>query len=596
MLRNRTALIAIALAAFVALRLLPFPSLSVSIGDRFGSGSPSVPDQAGAQATSASRSTQPAIIDPSQLQGQRQPFLVVRASTLTKGAPLTIGGQSFQPFQELSISLVPKDGKPMELGTATTDKDGMLQDTTFALPDGVGPGSYTVRAIPARGGSAVEASVLVQSSQTWARLTSTAAKPNEAVGYEGGGFMPGEKVAVLLDSLGSSPVTTAVASAEGTVSGALRVPLAQEGNHQILFYGEQSKTPTMVDLFVLGFSPWVVLDDYSPTPEHPVGFAGSDFTPGEKVYVFLNQVDSGPVAVVQAGPDGSFKAPSALSLGPDVKGKQTLIFVGSESQTTTKAQFTVQPYPASLELTIYAGPPGSQVAFTGRGFARGEEVDAYIGEPATGKAVSTFKADDSGTFTGAGSFRVPRDTKAGDLTLSVVGRVSDARASVTFTVLEISPWIQAKQGQGGLAVVAGHGFAAGEVVDLLAGDSQDKPLATSGADKDGNVQFAPLSLPSGGNGPISIRLKGRDSGGEAKTDYYPGPSSEGAATPSDGTHGTLEFRPSGTPGPTPAATTPAAAPTAGPAASPDAAAAMPSPTLEVILAGTPTPSRSQPGR
>ncbi|MGI5837844.1 MAG: hypothetical protein ACOX87_15315, partial [Chloroflexota bacterium] len=322
--------------------------------------------------------------------------------------------------------------------------------------------------------------------------------------------------------------------------GVLRIPLASEGNHTVLLNGEDSQMPVITELSVLGFYPWVELDNYSPGPEQNVGFAGIDFAPGEVVYVFLNSTAAGPVMVVQAGEDGTFKAPGALKLSPGIQGEHKLIFVGSQSQVNVETDFTIQPYPGALELTLYAGPPGSEVAFIGNGFASGEEVHAYIGEPGSGQQVATFTADEKGTFHGAGAFRVPRDVQADDLTLSVAGQVSGVQASVVFSVIPLSPWLEAKQDRSGRIVVVGHGFAAGEEVEMVVG-KDEAPTAAATADRSGNVQFEPQQLPEGIDGAILLQLKGRDSGGQAQFEYYASPPPEGGEQPGNQETGGLEF-------------------------------------------------------
>ncbi|HEX2987134.1 MAG TPA: hypothetical protein VHS06_03075, partial [Chloroflexota bacterium] len=489
------------------------------------------------------------------------PFLIVRAGSVKRGAEVVVGGQSFQPYQELSITIKPSgDGKPLGLGTVTADKNGVVADSSLGLPQELGTGDYTVVATPTKGGASVEASLRVISDQTWTKLTADTAKTGGAVGYDGGGFAPGEIVSMHLDSLGTDAIGTVQATDQGTIAGAVRLPLAGEGSHTLLFYGDQTKTPAITDVSIVGFHPWVVLDNYSPGPEEQVGFAGSDFAPGETVYVFLNDLKSGPVDSVEVASDGSFKAPGALKLAAGMQGKQKLLFVGSQTQMASEADFQVLPYPGALQLTLYAGPPGSEVAFTGSGFSAGEEVTAYIGEPGNGTKVSTFKADAKGAFSGAGSFRIPRDTKAGDVSLSVAGQVSGTQPSVSFKVLSLSPWAEVKQDRSGMAVVVGHGFAVGEAVDLFVGGAGDKPVATAAADKDGNATFAPQEIRVESNKGAPVQLKGRDSGGEAKANYYGGGAPEStpaaggqppAGQPTSGAgnqSGGIEFRPDTTPG------------------------------------------------
>lgn len=545
-LRNRTLLIALALLVLVGVRLVPQqvsgpggPSSSGPPGSTVGA------PKTGSQGRPGAPTATPAVIDPQQIQDQTSPLLLLRAATVKRGAQLAVSGQAFRPYQELVISIQRQgENTAQELGTVTTDKNGYLPDVSLSLPEGIAPGPYTVIATPALGGPSVEASLRVEGDQTWARLTSEASKPNGAVGYEGGGFTPGERVRLHLDNLSTPPAAVAEASEYGEISGVFRVPMADEGDHTIVFYGEEGKTPALTSLFVLGFHPWVVLDNYSPLPEQAVGFAGSDFTPGEKVFVFLNSLESAPMAVVQVGEDGTFQAPGAIPLAPGLKGEHTLLFVGSQSQTTTEAEFEIQPYPASLELTSYAGPPGSEVTFVGNGFSRGEEILAYWGEPGTGSLVSTFHADDKGTFSGAGSFRVPRNVRGGNVTLTVVGQVSEAEASVTYAVLPITPWAEVKQDEEGRLLVTGRGFAPGEKVELRLGRASDPAGATSDADEGGNAGFEPLDIPAEREGAVPILLRGVESGGQAEVEFYPSAAPERGEQPQD--RGSLEFEPAPT--------------------------------------------------
>ncbi|MGE5618993.1 MAG: hypothetical protein ACM3US_07000 [Sphingomonadaceae bacterium] len=553
MMRNRKLLIALAFALLLGWRLLP-----ESLGPLGGQSSGPAPAGTASRGGQARATPQTVTIGSQQLQEELRPFLVLRTGQVRRGGPLVVGGQLFEPYQELELALRGEGGdddSTLVLGTAVTDKNGVMADTSFPLPENLASGVYAVVAVPTMGGGPVEASVRVESDQTWGRLTSDTTKPYSAVGFEAGGFKPGENVAVYLDNLGTQPLSVAVASDQGDISGVLRVPFAQEGSHSVLFYGDQSRMPAEVGLTILGFYPWVVLDNYSPGPEQQVGFAGSDFAPGETVHVFFNSLESGPVAAVQVGDDGTFKAPGAVRLAPGLKGEQTLLFVGNQSQTTSEVEFTIQPYPSVLQLTLWAGPPGSEVAFVGNGFAAGEEVNAYVGEPGQGAPVSTFRADEKGNFSDAGAIRIPHDAEPGEFTLSVTGQVSGTQASVVFKVLPLSPWVEVRPDLSGGTVVVGHGFAVGEQVDLAFGQSGDKVSATAQADRQGNAEFPSMEVPREGERGTSIQLKGRDSGGEARTNYYAGPPAESGGEPES--PGSLEFRPEETPG--------AATPTARPA-------------------------------
>lgn len=556
MLRDWKTVLILVLSALLILRIVPWDFGSGGGGISLGPPGSDAPDDATTQSADRARPTSsPATVDPQRFNEELHPFLILRAGVVRSGGPVVVGGNGFAPNQELIVTMLREgDTTPLELGVVRTDKNGVLPDAALPLPEGVAPGSYRVQAAPTLGGPMVESSLFVDTSQTWGRLTSETGKPRGVVGFEGGGFVPGENVSLHLDSLGNAPLASVQASEMGDVSGVLRVPLASEGSHTVLFYGDQSQMPVITELSILGFYPWVELDNYSPGPEQSVGFAGMDFAPGETVYVFLNSTATAPVMAVQVGQDGTFKAPGALRLSPGVQGEHKLIFVGSQSQVDVEAEFTVQPYPGTLELTLYAGPPGSEVAFIGNGFASGEEVHAYLGapDPDKGKQIATFETDEKGTFHGVGTFRVPRDVEAGELTLSVVGQVSGVQASVVFSVIPLTPWLEAKQDQSGRIVVVGHGFAAGEEVEMVVGKDGTSPIVVATADRNGNAQFEPQQLPEVSEGAILLQLKGRESGGQAEMEYYTSPAPEGGEQPGNQDSGELEFElEPGTPSATP---------------------------------------------
>jgi hypothetical protein len=191
-------------------------------------------------------------------------------------------------------------------------------------------------------------SVAAQSQPPTVQLDTYTGKPTHRFGFSGTGFVPGEQVEVYLGTPTDTPLATVVADRRGDITGRdMVIPAISPGDYTLSFVGLGSHTPASVGFNVQGFHPWAVLDNYYVAPHTGVGFAGTDFVPGEVVQVFLNTRVSDPVAQITADADGHFRAMNAFSL-PDLTGNNELIFVGQQSQTEVTATFAAAtPPPAN---------------------------------------------------------------------------------------------------------------------------------------------------------------------------------------------------------------------------------------------------------
>ena len=175
------------------------------------------------------------------------------------------------------------------------------------------------------------------------QLDAYTGKPTHHFSFSGSGFVPGEQVDIYLGDPTTGPLATVVANNTGEITGRnMVIPPVGPGDYTLSFVGLISHRPAAVGFNVQGFHPWAVLDNYYITPHSGVGFAGTDFVPGEVVQVFLNTRLSQPVAQVTADGDGRFRIANAFSL-PDLTGNNQLIFVGQQSQTEVTATFAAAP-------------------------------------------------------------------------------------------------------------------------------------------------------------------------------------------------------------------------------------------------------------
>jgi hypothetical protein len=330
-------------------------------------------------------------------------------------------------------------------------------------------------------------------------------------------------VEVRLGGLGGSALGTYPADSQGTVIGQdVPIPLVEAGDYPLYFVGQDSQSPVSVGFNVQGFRPWAVLDNYSPPPYYLMGFSGEDFVPDEVVLVYLNQRTTQPITQVQADASGRFTVKNAFEL-PALKGENQVIFVGQQSNSQITASFKPMAFGPALELTMYAGRPGSHVAFVGTGWARNDTLHVSIGEKTGGQQVGTFTADTTGAFHNAGDIRVPVRALAGGLPLTVSGDVSQAAVTLWFQVLDLKPSAEltAYQGPPGTVVsFTGRSFAAGELVHVHLRDRAGPELAQAVADDDGtfeNISSYPVDGEWGDVVPFVF--VGDDSGQDATTHF-----------------------------------------------------------------------------
>ncbi|MGA2737949.1 MAG: hypothetical protein ABSG65_10920 [Bryobacteraceae bacterium] len=170
---------------------------------------------------------------------------------------------------------------------------------------------------------------------------------------------------------------------------------------------------------------------------------------------------------------------------------------------STFGSFSLQVFPAaSLSLSQASGSPGTELTFTGSGFAANETVDIYAGQLSTSPIHATM-TDASGDFTL--TLREPQ-ISYGLVDVYVEGVTSGALGAATLSVtaaLGLSP----RTASPGASVTAyGVGFGAGETVDIYWNNPRQLlGTATTDAHGSGALTIAvPPNASPGINGVIGI--------------------------------------------------------------------------------------------
>lgn len=463
---------------------------------RSGDGAPTSTPGATPSAAAPTPGPTPTPLPAEILEGQGETFVLLQAGVVTHGARVVITGQGFKPGEPLVVilrgSLLSAE---REVGRGFANKEGQLENVGFDVPADLPPGQYVVHVQSAKGERSAQARLRLTEGQPGVEPDIYAGKPGSKVSFAGGGFKPGERIAIYFDSLGGDPIGTVAASKTGTVKVAgVPVPLSQEGPHAFVFLGEQSQVPVRVPFSVTGLYPFVVLDNYTPLPQQAVGISGEDFYPGERVLIFMNEVSATPLAVAIASPTGAIQADGAVPVPVDLRGTVTVIALGEQSGTTTSVELTIQEFAPALELTTYSGPPGTTIGFTGSAFAADEVIHVYDGRPEDKRELTSFQTGPNGAFKAAGSFQLPIDAPVGKLTLTAVGEKSRVPVGVVFSVQGFQAGLNLTSyagKAGSMTAFSGSGFVSGEKLRAYLGRSENgQEVASFEAGADGSFEDA----------------------------------------------------------------------------------------------------------
>ncbi|MBV8714461.1 MAG: hypothetical protein JO020_15125 [Chloroflexi bacterium] len=469
-----------------------------------------------------------AAASPTTIRQMGPAFVLLRSTQITTGARMNFQAQGFSAGEPATVTIENAQGDvEATLDPVTMTKDGNLDEVSVTVPGGLTPGEYLLHVVGDASGRSARTRFDLRQITPAISMDSYSAKSDHTFAFSGSGFAPNELVDVRLGGLGGDALASFQSDDQGNVTAdSVPLPLVQPGDYVLYFVGERSQLPVAIPFNIQGFSPWVVLDGYAVPPYSAMGFTGQDFVPGDQIEVYLNAKRGDPLFRAQADANGQFVVKNAFTLPDSAHGDQTLIFVPHQSGAEISAKFVVLPFNPGLQLTNYAGRPGTPIAFTGDGWARNETLSVYVGESEkqlVTKLVTTFQADTSGAFTAAGGFRLPVDTVAGGVPITVRGATSQAEVTLWFQALELKATAEltAYHGPPGTVVeFTGRSFAAGEPVSVHLRDRGGPVLATGSADDDGTIlNFGAYPIDGNWGDDIHFVLVGSDSKVEAATDF-----------------------------------------------------------------------------
>ncbi|HEY7347144.1 MAG TPA: hypothetical protein VH599_02410 [Ktedonobacterales bacterium] len=367
--------------------------------------------------------------------GNNTPFILFTPGVVHQGSVINVLGSEFDPKVFIDFRIKQKANDPGKvINSIQTDATGSFSNVAITLPASQPFGNFIIQAHQRNSDKIAQSMGFIQNgSIATVKLSSLVGKVGDTLKVTAKGFAPHEKVNVYWDSMSTDPIATLTTDEGGGIGQApLQVPFGAEGNNYFIFMGVKSQTPVTNTFFMLKLYPTVKLSSYSIRADNVLSYSGKGFGPNETVLVFVNRAVGQPLAIVQTNAQGTFANAPGFLIPFGLKGKQTLLFMGSQSRAPASVAFTVAPYNPVVQPSTYGGSPGTTISFYAKGFARNEVVHVYTGNPE--KMISCFQVDGHGNVGAAGSYTIPSNVQKGKLAFTLTGSKSGGTAVATITV------------------------------------------------------------------------------------------------------------------------------------------------------------------
>jgi hypothetical protein len=330
----------------------------------------------------------------------------------------------------------------------------------------------------------------------------------QTITVSGGNFAPNASIVVFTQAEGLRGPGTAAGTTDASGNLApvsFTIPAVGAGALTIDAYDGASTAAN--SYYVQPYFPTLTLSTGSTTPFSTVGVSGSGFAPNEGVVVSLGSV----TANATADQSGSF---IGVSLNvPSIKaGTYSVTGVGQTSGATGTGYLYIGGFFPSISPSSYYLMPGQTLGFNGSGFAPGETVTVSQGTSTLG----TFTADQTGSFTDAGSVTIPFSAAGTSPIYTLTGATSSATATTSTNVggffANVSPSAFYVL-PGATVTFSGSGFSAGETIDITQ-DKSSTVIGTITADVNGDFKAAgAITLPYAAAGTTpTYHLVGQSSG------------------------------------------------------------------------------------
>ena len=261
------------------------------------------------------------------------------------GTSVSVTGNGLVPNLSTSIKY---DG--VAKATATTGPDGSL-NTSFLIPESKA-GSHTVMASNTGGSVSATFSIIPSIS-----LSASSGTVGSSVTVTGKGFAAGVATQIKFNA---ATVKTVTSTTLGSFTATFTIPSAPSGANTI---SATNTGGTASGNFNIGTS--LNLSKTSGPVDTSITVTGKGFASSSPISIKFNNVQQ---ITVNSGIDGSFSGTFAI---PEISGGSYQVMASDGSNNTAASAFTVTPVQI---LGSTAGPVGTPVAITGKGFAASSTI------------------------------------------------------------------------------------------------------------------------------------------------------------------------------------------------------------------------------
>jgi len=432
------------------------------------------------------------------------------------GAVVTISGSHFGAGEPVTVTLA-----TTSTVTATATSSGSFA-ITLTVPQ-LAPGTYAVTALGALGGLTATATLHVLAPPIpHLSLHPSSALPLSAVTAKGSNFTAGQAITL---SLGSTVLTTTVATANGSFSAPFTVPTLPSGTYTVTAAGPAGAPSASATFKVLAPPPpHLSLSHTVAVPGTTILVKGRHFGTAEIVQLMLA---SATVATATTTSGGSFSG--SFVVPPLTPGTVTFTALGSTSGISVSHSFTIKAPPApSFGLSRRVAYAGQSIVAQGHNFGTSELVAISIpngdGSLAT---VATAITSRSGAF--KVTFTVPA-APLGSYLVMAKGATSGITAGFPLRIVAPptpSLVLWRHSGVAGTVVTArGYHFGPSEVVNITMGGLHIAVATTTAH----GVFYTTLAIPALPAGTYAITARGAGSGITATSFFVINPAPYGVVS------------------------------------------------------------------
>ena len=419
---------------------------------------------------------------------------------LFPGQSIYFDGTGFAPNETVTIS--------SNLPGATSTSVNANASGGFVTPSMTVPYSanslFTTTFTGNLSGATTQSSVAVGSLFPYLTADSYSTAQGQTVHVTGFGFGTSENVQV---TAGMFATTTSANASGETAAVAIPTPYGTS-TLPVVFTGASTHVTTNLSIGLTGYVATLSSNNYYTQPGTQVTITGAGFAPNESVMLAGGVTTS----TISANASGTFTAPVTLPLTIGAS-NVTITGTGLTSGASASVAISFAPYTPQISPSTWFTTPGTNVQFTGTGFAPNEIVTATL----NGTAIASTTASAGGTFTY--NHAVPFGSSQAAFVFK--GTITQTTFPITITLSQYYASIQLSTyyAEGGSPLtITGSGYAPSEPINLY---FMDAVFASSTANTNGmftyngTVPFSPsgtgktinaVGVESGATGASTITI------------------------------------------------------------------------------------------